>query len=198
MEARQMMFSIMMVSCLLVQVLEVQITIPCLFWHSHLFLLVTPYAAILKHIRWSRTDHIRLQRVYFYWICNTTLAYEWFAEMLQELERNLCDRVNFLTYNIYLTKWSMTEARAVINNNTDECDIWTGLQSKTHYGRPNFDTDFQSIVNEDWEKKRRRNIGVFVCGPKALVKELQRLCIKMNDSSISKNNVHFYFNQENF
>jgi hypothetical protein len=118
--------------------------------------------------------------------------------MLQELERDLRDRVNFLTSNIYLTQWSMREARAVVQNNTDERDIWTGLQSKTHYGRPNFDLDFQSIINEDRKTKKKRDIGVFVCGPKPLVKQLQRLCITMNDSSASTNKVHFYLNKENF
>jgi hypothetical protein len=167
------------------------------FFLSFLF-LVTPYAAILKHIRSSQEEHIRLRRVYFYWICNTTSCYEWFGQMLQELERELRNRVNFLTYYIYLTQWSMTEARAVIKNNPDERDIWTGLESKTHYGRPNFDTDFQSIINEDWKIKNKRDVGVFVCGPKPLVKQLQRLCIKMNDSSVSNNKVHFYLNKENF
>ena len=165
------------------------------------FSLVTPYAAILKHIRSSQAEHIRLRRVYFYWICNTTSCYEWFAEMLQQLEHDLHDRVHFLTYNIYLTQWSMTEARAIIRNNTDERDIWIGLQSKTHYGKPNFDIDFQSIVNEDWkikQQQRDRDIGVFVCGPKPLVKQLQQLCIKMNDNYESTNNVHFYLNKENF
>ncbi|CAF1209768.1 unnamed protein product [Adineta steineri] len=159
---------------------------------------VTPYAAILKHIRSSQADHLRLRRVYFYWMCNTTACYEWFAEMLQELERELRDRINFLTYKIYLTQWSMSEARAIIENNTDTCDIWTGLQAKTHYGRPNFDVDFQSIIDEDWKIKDKRDIGVFVCGPKPLVKQLQRLCIKMNDDSISNNKAHFYLNKENF
>ncbi|CAF3255702.1 unnamed protein product [Rotaria sp. Silwood2] len=159
---------------------------------------VTPYAAILKQIRSSQADHIRLRRVYFYWICNTTSCYEWFAEMLQELERELCDRIDFLTYNIYLTQWSISEARAVIKNNNDQCDIWTGLQTKTYYGKPNFDVDFQSIINEDWKIKTKRDIGVFVCGPNQLVKQLQRLCIKINDSSIAKNKVHFYLNKENF
>ncbi|CAF3619419.1 unnamed protein product [Rotaria socialis] len=38
--------------------------------------LVTPYAAILKHVRSSQENHIRLRRVYFYWIYNTTSCYE--------------------------------------------------------------------------------------------------------------------------
>ncbi|CAF0876312.1 unnamed protein product [Adineta steineri] len=159
---------------------------------------VTPYAAILKHIRSSQANHVRLRRVYFYWICNTTSCYEWFAEMLQQLEHDLRDRPNFLTYNIYLTQWSMGQARAVINNNTDERDIWTGLESKTHYGRPNFDVDFQAIINENWEMTEKRDIGVFVCGPEPIVKQLQRLCIKINDHKSSTNKVQFYLNKENF
>ncbi|CAF4007947.1 unnamed protein product, partial [Rotaria sp. Silwood1] len=75
---------------------------------------VTPYTSILKHIRSLQTDHKRLRHVYFYWICNTTLCYEWFAQMLRKLERELCNRTHFLTYNIYLTKLSMIETRAII------------------------------------------------------------------------------------
>ncbi|CAF1116510.1 unnamed protein product [Rotaria sordida] len=115
-----------------------------------------------------------------------------------EIERDFRDRINFLTYNIYLTKWSIGQARAVIRNNTDERDIWTGLESKTHYGRPNFNIDFQDIINEDWQMTQKRHIGVFVCGQKPLVKELQCLCIKINDHNSSKNRVRFYLNKENF
>ncbi|CAM4792352.1 unnamed protein product [Rotaria magnacalcarata] len=158
---------------------------------------VTPYAAILKHIRSSQSNDVRLRRVYFYWICNTTSCYEWFAEMLQQIERDFRDRPNFLTYHIYLTKWSMREARAVIQNNSDQRDIWTGLESKTSYGRPNFAVDFQAIINEDWQMTEKRDIGVFVCGPKPLVKELQCLCIKINDHR-SPNTVQFYLNKESF
>jgi NADPH oxidase len=168
------------------------------FEFSFFDFLVTPYASILKHIRSSQSSHVRLRRVYFYWICNTTSCYEWFAEMLQQLEGDLRDRVNFLTYNIYLTQWSIGQARAVIENNADERDIWTGLESKTHYGRPNFDVDFQAIIHEDWGMTEKRDIGVFVCGPKPLVKQLQCLCIKINDHSSSTNKVQFYLNKENF
>ena len=159
---------------------------------------MTPYAAILKHIRSCQTNQVRLRRIYFYWMCNTTSCYEWFAEMLQQLEQELRDRGNLLTYHIYLTQWSIGQARAVIQNNFDERDIWTGLESKTYYGRPNFEVDFQNIINEDWGMTEKRHIGVFVCGPQTLVKQLQRLCIKINDHSSTKNNVCFYLNKENF
>lgn len=167
-------------------------------WNFIHLILVTPYAAILKHIRSSQAANLQLRRVYFYWICNTTSCYEWFGQMLQEIERELRPRKNFLTYNIYLTQWSMSQARAVVKNNADRRDIWTGLEAKTLYGRPNFETDFQTIINEDWNITKRRDVGVFVCGPKPLTKQLQQLCIKMNDSSRSKNQAHFYLNKENF
>jgi len=118
--------------------------------------------------------------------------------MLKELERELRSRKDFLTYKIYLTQWSMSQARAVVKNNTDQRDIWTGLEAKTQYGRPNFEVDFQTILDEDWNITKRRDIGVFVCGPEVLSNQLQRLCIKMNDSSRSKNRAYFYLNKENF
>jgi NADPH oxidase 2 len=118
--------------------------------------------------------------------------------MLQQLERDLRDRGNFLTYNIYLTQWSIGQARAVIENNADERDVWTGLESKTQYGKPNFEADFQSIINEDWNMTGKREIGVFVCGPKPLTKQLQTLCITSNESQTTTNKVQFYLNKENF
>jgi len=152
----------------------------------------------LKHIRSCQTNQVRLCRIYFYWICNTTSCYEWFAEMLQQLEHDLRDRGNLLTYHIYLTQWSLGQARAVIQNHADERDIWTGLESKTLYGRPNFEVDFQNIINEEWTKPSRRELGVFVCGPKPLVHQLQRLCIQLNEQYSSVKNFRFYLNKENF
>ncbi|CAF0939291.1 unnamed protein product [Didymodactylos carnosus] len=152
---------------------------------------VTPYAAILKHIRSIQTPNARLVRVYFYWICNTTDAFEWFGDLLQQLEHEI-NRPNFLIYKIFLTKWSLNEAKAVVRNHDDTRDLWTGLQQKTYYGRPNFDQDFSLIKDES---QQNSDIGVFVCGPKQLANQLQRLCIKHNRN---EKNINFYLNKENF
>ncbi|CAF3035913.1 unnamed protein product [Rotaria sp. Silwood2] len=101
--------------------------------------------------------------------------------MFEEIEGDFRDRINLLIYNIYLRKWSMRQA-----------------QSKTHYGRINFNVDFQDILNEDWQMIQKRDIDVFVCSSKVLVKELQCLCIKINDYHSSINRVHLYLNKENF
>ena len=50
-------------------------------------------------------------QIYFYWLCPETQAFEWFADLLQTLERQMTDKdmADFLSYNIYLTRWKETE-----------------------------------------------------------------------------------------
>lgn len=50
-------------------------------------------------------------QIYFYWLCPETQAFEWFADLLQSLERQMADKdmADFLSYNIYLTRWKETE-----------------------------------------------------------------------------------------
>lgn len=118
--------------------------------------------------------------------------------MLQEVERELRDRNIRLTLKIYLTQWSMSEVPGILANAQQERDIYTGLEAKTFYGRPNFHQDFQSIVHEHLTASEVQRIGVFVCGPAPLVKQLRSLCTKMNDRKVSSNMVRFYLNKENF
>ena len=50
-------------------------------------------------------------QIYFYWLCPETQAFEWFADLLQSLEGQMADKgmTDFLSYNIYLTRWKETE-----------------------------------------------------------------------------------------
>lgn len=50
-------------------------------------------------------------QIYFYWLCPETQAFEWFADLLQSLEGQMIERdmSDFLSYNIYLTRWKETE-----------------------------------------------------------------------------------------
>lgn len=52
-------------------------------------------------------------QIYFYWLCPETQAFEWFADLLQSLERQMSEKSmgDFLNYNIYLTRWKETEVR---------------------------------------------------------------------------------------
>lgn len=80
---------------------------------------VTPFASVLKSIFYKICDEnqrLILKKVYFVWICPETHSFEWFADMLAELERQLSDRGidDFLTSTIYLTRgWKDNQVKIV-------------------------------------------------------------------------------------
>ena len=49
---------------------------------------------------------MKLRKLYFYWICPDTNAFEWFADLLKEMELQMAEagKSDFLSYNIYLTR----------------------------------------------------------------------------------------------
>ena len=54
---------------------------------------VTPFASVLKAIYHKKTtnQNVKLEKIYFYWICRETRAFEWFQHVLRgmsEIERN--------------------------------------------------------------------------------------------------------------
>lgn len=158
----------------------------------------TPYASILKHIcnmlKYKKTT--TLNKVYFFWICPSLDTFEWFGEMLKNLENELDSSQynDLLEYKIYLTKgWSLREARQIAENQSELYDLFTGLQQKTNYGRPNFELFFKDLSKSLTNNGVKEKVGVFFCGPPELSKELHKLC-----NSYSTKSVRFIYNKENF
>lgn len=159
---------------------------------------VTPFASILKSI-WYRHEHscpsLQIKKVYFYWICPDTHAFEWFAELLQSLEVQMAQKGNqsFLQYTVYLTRgWTKEEARNImVRDGTQHVDVITGLKQKTHFGRPDWNDIFKEISHDN----PRTDVGVFFCGPPALSHTLHTMS---NQYSNIKEEVKFFYNKENF
>ncbi|XP_071955095.1 NADPH oxidase 2-like [Antedon mediterranea] len=159
---------------------------------------VTPFASILKSI-WYKIktgdEDLKLRKVYFFWVCPDTNAFEWFSELLEELETELADlgRTDFLNYNIYLTRgWSSRQAKNIYLHEEENEDAITGLRQKTHYGRPKWDDIFKQIASDN----PGVNAGVFFCGPSALSHVLHK---NSNlHSSITRDGCRFFYNKENF
>ncbi|KAI9207285.1 ferric reductase NAD binding domain-containing protein [Polychytrium aggregatum] len=156
---------------------------------------VTPFASILKSI-WYRiqnpTSAVRLQKVYFYWICREKEAFEWFVDLLSAIEEQHIDR--FLSINIYLTG-TMNEAEVnnvMVNHKAGVSDGLTGLRSTTSYGRPNLDLIFQQLARDH----AGTDVGVFFCGPKPLDKQLHAACNKYTMGD--EHETRFYYRKENF
>ncbi|XP_036624858.1 NADPH oxidase 3 [Trichosurus vulpecula] len=158
---------------------------------------VTPFASVLKSIYHRccgpHTD-LKLDKVYFYWICRAPCAFEWFADLLFLLETQMAEKgkTNFLSYHIFLTGWDENQAAHVALHWDENTDVITGLKQKTFYGRPNWNNEFRQLAYNHPSS----NIGVFFCGPKALSKTLQKMCGLY--SSADPKGVHFNYNKENF
>ncbi|KAL6480118.1 hypothetical protein MHYP_G00111510 [Metynnis hypsauchen] len=158
---------------------------------------VTPFASILKSIWYKFKDSnpkLRTRKIYFYWLCRETHAFEWFADLLQVLEREMEERglKDFLTYKLFLTGWDHTHAAHVMVHFDKDTDVITGLKQKTHYGRPNWDKEFEQVRQENPSSV----VGTFLCGPAALAKVLEKKCVKYSD--VDPRKTKFYFNKENF
>ncbi|XP_058019815.1 NADPH oxidase 3 [Ahaetulla prasina] len=158
---------------------------------------VTPFASILKSIWYkncNRNAQLRVEKVYFYWICRDPSAFEWFADLLCLLEAQMAKKgkAYFLSYHIFLTDWDESQATHIALHYEKKLDVITGLRQKTFYGRPNWDTEFKQIA----ENHPGNCIGVFFCGSKTLSRNLQKMCSRY--SSTDPRGIQFYYNKESF
>jgi NADPH oxidase 5 len=143
---------------------------------------VTPFAAILDSILQRRRlgdQSSKLERVHFIWINRDQHAFEWFAELLAELEQQ--DDQNLLDIHIYMTGGrehldaaALELAREVFYAKNRR-DIVTGLVARTHFGRPDWDELLTEILREHAPER----VDVFMCGPSQLIGVLQPLCSKL-------------------
>uniref|UniRef100_A0A8C4WN01 NADPH oxidase 1 n=1 Tax=Gopherus evgoodei TaxID=1825980 RepID=A0A8C4WN01_9SAUR len=157
---------------------------------------VTPFASVLKSI-WYKFQHadqrLKTKKIYFYWLCRDTGAFTWFNDLLASLEQEMEEsgKTGFLNYRLFLTVWDNSVGQAAFNFDNDT-DVVTGLKQKTAFGRPMWSNEFSAVATAH----PRSVVGVFLCGPQALAKSLQKCCHQY--SSLDPRKVKFYFNKENF
>jgi NADPH oxidase len=157
---------------------------------------VTPFASILKSI-WYRMNNFnnskptRLSKVYFTWVIRDFGTAEWFHSLLHAIEEH--DTQGRIEINIYLTaKLKEDEMNNIMVQDVGaEKDAITSLRAPTHFGRPNWDRVFTSIV----EKHPETDVGVFFCGPKVLSKQVHQMSNRYSGSS---RGTRFFFGKENF
>ncbi|CAI9738164.1 cytochrome b-245 heavy chain-like [Octopus vulgaris] len=162
---------------------------------------VTPFASVLRYIcKEIEKQNFKevLKKVYFFWICPQTQAFECFQELLVSLEIML-EKMNqneFLSYNIYLTRGlNKSQIGNIALHFGDNIDPITRLREKTHFGRPRWSNIFKEIKDAHLGK----SIGVFYCGPSQLSKTLREMCNTHSDSITDKGmRTQFFFNKESF
>ncbi|CAK4387082.1 unnamed protein product [Aphanomyces euteiches] len=173
---------------------------------------VTPFASILKHLLHVWEEHrcpdcgsvqlparIKLRKVHFYWVTKEQHCMVWFRDMLNQLSE--IDSDGRLSIQTYLTNLSNANASAPLRliqtymQNHNERDIFTGLQrSKMHMGRPDWDAEFSRIARA--ANGEQEEIGVFLCGPPALDKDVNAKCNQYNVKH--PEGVHYSYHSEKF
>lgn len=145
---------------------------------------VTPFASIIKNIRYkiNETDEeTNLKSVEFFWINRERRSFEWFIDLLAELERTC----SFLKIHLFFT------GKVEAENKNGNADSLAGLESRTTYGRPNFEQIFQEKATE----YEGHTVGVFFCGPPAISKQLYKQCRKKTNIATK---TKFIYHKENF
>lgn len=126
---------------------------------------VTPFASILQslwfqyvknlktcsnctHQWYDKSEHKSLKKVDFIWVNRDFEAFEWFVELLGELELQQvsCSDARFLTIHLYMTSAKVEQQieckidpKKVILKKNSKKDASTDFKLKLIPGRPNFD-----------------------------------------------------------
>ena len=154
---------------------------------------VTPYASILNDLVFgtstNRYSGVACKKVYFLWICPSHRYFEWFIDVLRDVERK--DVTNVLEMHIFITqffhKFDLRTTMLYICENHFQrlcrrsvspssslqlycimCpsrSMFTGLKAINHFGRPDMPSFLKFV-----QKKHSyvSKVGVFSCGPGAM------------------------------
>ncbi|XP_073969944.1 dual oxidase isoform X3 [Rhodnius prolixus] len=148
---------------------------------------VTPYASILNDLVFgtstNRYSGVSCKKVYFLWICPSHRHFEWFIEVLRDVEKK--DVTNVLEIHIFITqffhKFDLRTTMLYICENhfqrLSKTSMFTGLKAINHFGRPDM-SSFLKFVQKKHSYVSK--IGVFSCGPRPLTKSIMSACEEVN------------------
>jgi len=139
---------------------------------------VTPFASILESIVLRANGRgerpAKLQKAHFFWLNRDRYSFEWFVALLSELER--IDGAGVLEASTWMTGGHAGSTAVALELAREaamaagDADLITGLRTKTHMGRPDWDATFQGIARLHAPEK----VDVFFCGPPGLGATVRR------------------------
>lgn len=143
-----------------------------------------------------------LDQVYFLWICQSHRHFEWFIDVLRDVERK--DVTNVLEVHIFITKFFhkfdlRTTMLYICENHFQRISnrsMFTGLKADNHFGRPDMVAFLKYIQKQHPVSTCKEyfmssnfycvfqvsKIGVFSCGPSNLTKSVSKACETVNNS----------------
>jgi ferredoxin-NADP reductase len=143
----------------------------------------TPFASILQSLLLRQgaqnAPRVALRKLHFVWLNRDQYAFEWFRDLLAELEQR--DRAGVLDVHTFLTTGradlagGMLDLVAHVRRSRAQGDIVTGLRAQTTMGAPDFDRLLEGFCKDP----RLPRPEVFFCGPVALGRIVGRTCRRL-------------------
>ena len=124
-----------------------------------------------------------LKKVDFFWINRNMNSFEWFVDLLSQLEAEQAEQGGqlnrFLDLHMYVTsalkkedmKGLALQLALDLLHAKEDRDLVTGLKARTNTGRPNWNKVFKRIKME-----RKGEVTVFYCGNPTLATQLKLKC----------------------
>ncbi|XP_076328078.1 dual oxidase-like [Tachypleus tridentatus] len=162
---------------------------------------VTPYASILNDLVFgtstNRYSGVACKKVYFLWICPSHRHFEWFIDVLKDVEKK--DITNVLEIHIFITqffhKFDLRTIMLYICENhfqrISNSSIFTGLKAINHFGRPDM-INFLKFIRKKYSHMNK--VGVFSCGPTTLTKSITTAIDTVNNARILPRFIHRFEN----
>jgi len=148
---------------------------------------VTPYASILNDLVFgtstNRYSGVACKKVYFLWVTQSHRQFEWFIDVLREVERK--DVTNVLDIHIFITqffhKFDLRTTMLYICENhfqrLSKRSLFTGLKASNHFGRPDMSAFLRFVQRKHSYVNK---VGVFSCGPRAVTRSNSIACENVN------------------
>ncbi|KAG8180699.1 hypothetical protein JTE90_005796 [Oedothorax gibbosus] len=146
---------------------------------------ITPFASILKDIVFKSTlkHKINCKKLYFIWVTRSQKQFEWMIDIIREVEDT--DKNGLVDVHIFITQFYekfdfRTTMLYICERHFQKVcgrSLFTGLKSKTHFGRPDFQVFFNSLRSEHSDVSK---IAVFSCGPPLMTRSVQLSCEELN------------------
>ena len=141
---------------------------------------VTPFASVLESlVMRANAGESRLEKVYFYWLNRESRSFEWFADLLLELEQR--DERKLVDIRICMTGGRGNVAALALNlarslsYDMGKPDLVTGLRTETRLAAPDFEKELREIAAAHSPDP----VEVFFCGPPGLGRKLRPICARL-------------------
>ena len=168
---------------------------------------VTPFASIMRSIEMQmrakdgRSGTGEPTETHFFWICRSQVEFDSFKNLLTGIQKETSFKKLF-HFHLYISgELNLTEDK--VQDEMKSYSKWAQMWS----GRPKWDRIFKE-VKAGAEKRlgttlptgepRRREIGVFLCGPSAIGKQLKKAARKHSTPQREAGGTLFSFHMELF